>query len=231
MDDEASARRSQEIYWPHKNPPTPEDLDMELQQSIAEQMEEGLERETFWRRFKALVKDKRLRISLAVSLTMAVNFSTSSFVLLSSYSTAILRSLDVSNELAKRTFIHSFSLSERASFLGFTICLAFSTILAVFCARILIDKWGRRPLVIYGTISASLLLVCLGILCQLGQSYTSSGLQWTVAIFIILCSFCGRCGVFAVFGVIIPELFPFRWVLRDLGMSKYVFTSHWRIKI
>ncbi len=104
-DDETAARRSLEFYWPHKEPPSNEDFDVELQQSIAERVEEegsGQKRESFWYRVKVLVKNKRLRVSLAVCLIMAVNFYTSGAVLLGSYSTAILLSLDVPNELAKR---------------------------------------------------------------------------------------------------------------------------------
>ncbi len=104
-DDETAARRSLEFYWPHKKPPSPEDIEMELQQSIAEQMEEAstaLKRESFLHRVKVLVKEKRLRISCIVCLTMAVNHYTSGSILLSSYSTAILLSLGVPNELAKR---------------------------------------------------------------------------------------------------------------------------------
>ncbi len=79
---------------------------MELQQSIAQRMEEegsGKKRESLWRGVKVLVKDKRLRVSRAVCWTMAVNYFTSGSMLLSSYSVGLEPGTEIQKSLRTDT--------------------------------------------------------------------------------------------------------------------------------
>ncbi len=100
---------------------------------------------------------------------------------------------------------------------GFGLIALIFTIVAVFT----IDRWGRRPLLIYGMAAVSVLLAGIGILFYLG----ASGVSWehgvaqgtvskTVGIWIgiLICAYmaCISISISAVIWVLTPEIFPNR---------------------
>lgn len=102
-------------------------------------------------------------------------------------------------------------------------------------ALLVIDRWGRRPLLIYGMAAVTLCLFATGALFFFGTSHSSLGqggnLQGTVspavgrAIIATLCAYmaCLSFSICAVIWVLIPEIFPNR--VRGRGASVATFAN------
>ena len=99
--DSDAARKSQLFYWPYKQEPTGQQLEVELHQSVARQYSAFLHGSVSDKIKELVFSDKRLRIPLTISLIMAVNFQVCGFTILSTYSTNILESINVETETAK----------------------------------------------------------------------------------------------------------------------------------
>jgi SP family arabinose:H+ symporter-like MFS transporter len=109
---------------------------------------------------------------------------------------------------------------------GFGLIALIFTIVAVFT----VDRWGRRPLLVYGMAAVSVLLAIIGILFYVG----ASGVSWehgvacgtvsrTVGIWIgiLICAYmaCISISISAVIWVLTPEIFPNRVRARAASLA------------
>ncbi len=143
---------------------------------------------------------KPLLISLAIVLAYAVP------ILINSYSTAIFWSIGMSNELAT----------------SLTVALKVVSVVAFFICFALIDRYGRRRLVVFGLLVSA---VCwlLMVACQAVISYTSgessykrfATICFSAAFFVAQIAL--NFGIRPVFWILILEMFPFRF--RSTGKS------------
>ena len=82
-----------------------------------------------------------------------------------------------------------------------------------------VDKWGRRPLMLLGTVGMGISLVAMGVMAQVGVNPAAAS-HWML-LFIILYIACFGLSVGPVVWVILSEIFPTAVRGRALGLATF----------
>lgn len=82
-----------------------------------------------------------------------------------------------------------------------------------------VDKWGRRPLMLLGTVGMGISLVAMGVMAQVGVDPAAAS-NWML-LFIILYIACFGLSVGPVVWVILSEIFPTAVRGRALGLATF----------